>query len=1009
LTYQDARAILGRNRVGRRGVTAPWWVQASVCGGWRAAATNNDLVGRLHEVRVLEASLAAVLEGDGRLLLCSGEPGIGKTRLAQELVALAGRRGVPAAWGRGVDMAATPPYWPWRQVLLRVAELVDAGKVGAEVRVAAAELAPLLADPGRPGADALGDGSREQRWRLFDAAGRFLRGCAARAGLVVVLDDLHWADEPSLLLLEHLVHQLEAGDIRLLVLASYRDTEAGPGSALGDLLPSLGGGRASERLHLRGLDEDAVRSCLGAVSGREVPVATGRAVHELTGGNSFFVGELGRQLLEDPGLLAAGPGPPWRVAVPQGVRAAIRRRLDRLPPPCRELLRAASVIGQQFPVGVLAAMVGAPAVVCLGVLDEAAAAGLVEPASPPGRYRFVHDLVCDAVEADLASAERVGLHRKAAEAIETFYAGRVEPHLSELAGHWAIAAVGGDRDVAAGWAARAGDEAMRRLAFEEGVRLYRLALDVGAGGLDALAGCQLLLRLARALHRSGQLGDCLKACEQAAAAARRLDRPDLIGEAATVLEAVGEPSVNVVVRDLCQEALSGLGESAAPSLRARLLAQLTEASAYLGDAERAKRASRQALVLAERSQDRAALVAALRARHLTCTAAEGVAKRLALADRLVEAARGLPSPEPAMWAHVWRAAAHFERGELSAVAEELPRLAGAVERVRTPLACWQLLRAQAILAQAQGRFQEATGYAAEALELVQRIDHPAAEDLYYGIMCVVGHHAGPAPGLADEVVARFAGHIGPFADMRKLPLVEVLLDSGRVAEAAAEYRRLSPIGAWEPPEPVRLLAWAKRVQLSARLGEAGDAAALLELLGRERGRHVTGVTGTLVYLGPVEFYLGVGAAFLGRLDTAVADLQTAVGVALGNGARPFVVEARYELARALVARAGPGDLPRARAVLADCRSGAEELGMAPFVARSDRLRAGLGGGRPPSGLSVREEQVAQLVARGLSNRQIAAALVVSERTAENHVQHILTKLGFAKRSQIAAWIAGRPR
>jgi len=950
---------------------------------------------------VLEASLTAVLEGGGRLLLCSGEPGIGKTRLAQELVSLAGRRGVPAAWGRGVDMAATPPYWPWRQVLVRVAELVDAGDI------AAVDLAPLLPDPGRGVEDAVGGGSREERWRLFDDASRFLRACAAGDGLVVVLDDLHWADRPSVLLLEHLVHQLEAGDARLLVLATYRDTEAGPGSMLGDLLPGLAGGRVSERLHLRGLDEDAVRSYLGAVSGREVPSGTARAVHRLTGGNPFFVAELGRELREGTGLLARGPGQPWRVAVPQSVRAAIRRRVDHLSPPCRELLRAASVIGQQFPVGVLAAMVGAPAIACLDLLDEASAAGLVEPASPPGRYRFVHDLVCDAVEADLGSAGRVGLHRKAAEAIEAFYAGRVEPYLFDLARHWAEAAVAGDRDVAAAWAGRAGDEAMRRLACEEGGRLYRLALEVGASDLDELVACQLLLRLARALYRSGQLGDCLKVCEQAAAAARRLGRPDLIGEAAVVLEAVGEPSVNEVVRDLCQEALAGLGETATP-LRARLLAQLTEADTYLGDAEGAERASRQALALAERSQDRAALVAALRARHLTCTASEGVAERLALADRLVEVARGLPSPEPVMWAHVWHTAAHFERGDLSAVAEELPRLARAVERVRTPLAHWQLLRAQATLAQAQGRFQDATGFAGEALELVQRIGHPAARHLYYGIMCAVGHHAGPAPGLAEEIV-RLGGQSGPMADVRQLTMALVLFDAGRAADAAALYRRLAPVAAWEPAWPMRLVAWAGRMQVSVGLGEGEDAAALLELLDRERGRHVTGVTGTVAYLGPVELYLGIGAVLLGRLDRAVADLETAVGVAVGNGARPFVVEARYELARALVARAGPGDLQRARAVLADCRSGAEELGMAPFVARSDRLLAGLGGGRQPSGLSAREQEVAQLVARGLSNREIAAALVVSERTAQNHVQHILNKLGFAKRSQIAAWVAGRSR
>jgi DNA-binding CsgD family transcriptional regulator len=166
------------------------------------------------------------------------------------------------------------------------------------------------------------------------------------------------------------------------------------------------------------------------------------------------------------------------------------------------------------------------------------------------------------------------------------------------------------------------------------------------------------------------------------------------------------------------------------------------------------------------------------------------------------------------------------------------------------------------------------------------------------------------------------------------------------------------------------------------------------------------VGGTAVYLGPVELYLGTAARLLGRLNGAVADLGRAAEIADGSGARPFAVEARYELGRALVERSTAGDLERARAVLGQARAGALSLGMPPFAHRAERLLTSLGGGER-SQLSVREHEVAALVARGMSNRQIAQALVVSERTAQNHVQHILNKLGVSTRAQIAVWVVSR--
>ena len=180
-------------------------------------------------------------------------------------------------------------------------------------------------------------------------------------------------------------------------------------------------------------------------------------------------------------------------------------------------------------------MLEASELTCLPLIEEAAAAGLVA-ASPPGDHRFVHDLVRDAVEAGLAAAERVRLHRSAADAVERLHAGRLEPHLSDLARHWAAAAVSGERERAADWITRAAEEAMRRLAYEEAARLYRLALAVGAGDIDDDRRCRLLLGVAGALKAAGELSGRLPACREAAALARGLRRPDLLAEAALAME-----------------------------------------------------------------------------------------------------------------------------------------------------------------------------------------------------------------------------------------------------------------------------------------------------------------------------------------------------------------------------------------------------------------------------------------------------------------------------------------
>lgn len=285
-----------------------------------------------------------------------------------------------------------------------------------------------------------------------------------------------------------------------------------------------------------------------------------------------------------------------------------------------------------------------------------------------------------------------------------------------------------------------------------------------------------------------------------------------------------------------------------------------------------------------------------------------------------------------------------------------------------------------------------------------RSGQTTAANQHAGFRGSVARFAGYPPDLA-EALAVPADAAGPFAGLGRVRWVLALASLGRPAEAAAQYRRLDPVGAWRLPRYLQLTAWTLRLRAAAALEASSDVATLVGLLAPHRGRHAGG---GLSYDGPVELAMGMGTAAVGQLDAAETDLAAALRWGRTQHAQPFLVEAAVELASVHARRAGPADTASARALLDEAATIATQLQMTPFTARIKRLRASLGLGRTTVGLSARETQVAQLVARGLTNRQIADTLVLSERTAANHVQHILTKLGLDNRTQIAAWVASRP-
>jgi DNA-binding SARP family transcriptional activator len=464
------------------------------------AVERDDFVGRELELEQLRRGLDSALSGHGRVFLLAGEPGIGKSRLADELTARARTRGMHVLVGRCWEGGGAPVYWPWVQSLRAYVRETDAAVVRRELGPGACDLAQLLPelrelDPALPDPPALDP--EAGRFRLFEAVTAVLKRAAERRPLVLVLDDLHAADDPSLLLLQFLAREI--GDSRLLVLGAYRDVDPTIREPLSSALAELVREPVTRTLLLGGLGEADVARFIELTTSRLAPAAVVEALHAETEGNPLFVGEIVRLLAAEGGLEEPAP----RLAVPQTLREVIARRLRRLSPPCEELLRVASVLGREFDLDVLADAGGLDRSSLLEILDEAVAAQLVTDV--PGsrlRLRFGHGLFREVLYDELAVSRRRKLHRAVGEALERVSSGTVDTRLGELAHHFAGAVPLVNPGKAVDYAERAGDRAVRLLAPEEAVRLYETALSL----VEDRERPRLLLRTARSMWMAGATG-----------------------------------------------------------------------------------------------------------------------------------------------------------------------------------------------------------------------------------------------------------------------------------------------------------------------------------------------------------------------------------------------------------------------------------------------------------------------------------------------------------------------
>ena len=468
----------------------------------KAAETSRGVfVGRETELDQLTSGLEDVLAGRGRLFLLVGEPGIGKSRLAEEMAARASAAGARVLWGRCWEAGGAPAFWPWVESLrahIRKAEPEELrrqlGSGAAELAQILPELREIFVDLPEPAALE----SESARFRLFQATAEFVRNASDERPLMMVLDDLHAADTPSLLLLQFLAREL--GSTRVLLLGALRDVDPIPRQPVTAMLTEVAREPLTSRLLLAGLSEPDVREYVEQTASAIVSTELVAALHEETDGNPLFVSEALRLLTLEgiqPGSLGA------RIVIPQNVRDVIARRLTHLSGECNRVLVVASVLGREFALGAVARVGGVSEDQLLELLDEAMVVRVVSDVpGGPGRLRFAHVLIRDTLYEGLTTARRLLLHRQAAEALEALYGAEPGPHTAELAYH---SIAGSDYDKGVGYARRAGDRAFALLAYEEAARLYGSAVEaLDLSGLsDDERRCELLLSLGEAESRAG--------------------------------------------------------------------------------------------------------------------------------------------------------------------------------------------------------------------------------------------------------------------------------------------------------------------------------------------------------------------------------------------------------------------------------------------------------------------------------------------------------------------------
>jgi eukaryotic-like serine/threonine-protein kinase len=904
-------------------------------------------VGRLRELGELSTVLVESSARRGGLIMVTGEPGIGKSRLMEEFASLLADQGWRVLTGRCWEHGGAPAYWPWIQVVRA------AGSEFEEYKPAPADTGGRSGTAGRPPAPTSAD-PESDRFRLFDGVAGFLMKVADDRRLLVVLDDLHAADAPSLLLLRFLAQTI-AGE-RIVLLGAYREAEQRV-HELAELFAELA--RVGHRIPLRGLSRPEVGTYISRVAGRAPPEALVVRVHDVTAGNPFFVGEVVRVLLADASLAdASEPMVDPVLRLPEEVQALIRRRVAGLETETIANLRVAAVIGREFELRVLHRVSRLSVGRLADAMSAAVRAGiLAEDVSVPGRYAFTHDLVRETLYQDMPAARRLALHRTIGLVLQALFEDDLEPHLAELAHHFTQSAPLGDAALAVEFSIRAGDGAGGLLAYEDAARHYARALRLlpmleHAGGERR---CVLLLRLGDVLWRAGNDRQARRSFEEAAAIASRLGAPEMLARAALGHVAGSTPlGIGMILTgmfggetthiQLLEQALAALPEGNSP-LRAQVLARLAAALYRADQADRQAALCEQAVGMARRLDDPQALLVALHARHWATLGPDLLGVRLANAAELLDVAVAVGDEETAFLAHHARLHCLLELCDVAGLDAELEAMAHFADRIRQPFYQWRTANMRAMRVMLDGRLDEAERLARGALDIGGLRQSEYVTYLFEHALLVAIRWMQGRLGELREAIEVHGERFSSIARWRNA-LAAVELADERAARAEVERHARSDF-ADLPGDGLWILHLCGLAEACVLLGEERRAARLYELLSPYADRNAVSIT-TMPF-GPVALRLGMVAAMLGRWEEAERHFQLAVQRCTRLGAPAITARVLYEHSRMLVARGEEADLASAVELLARAEGICRELDLPGVGDRVAALAASISTSRHVAG------------------------------------------------------------
>ncbi len=809
---------------------------------------------------------------------------------------------------------------------------------------------------------------------------------AGQQGLVLVLDDLHAADAASLYLLRHVAPDL--ANSGALVVGTYRlplprATPRDFADALGDLARW----RGTHVVELGRLDDRAVSDYLRSRAGTRVDEQVLNRVAEAASGNPLYLRTATDLLAVDPDADVSGS--------PQ-LRSLVRAELAELPPASRELLEVAAVLGVESATDLLASVAGRSETEVIGLLADCRRAGLLDGRPSAARYAFTHALVRDGVYAGIDEEVRVRLHRRAAEVIagESLPVGALAVHLV------ASATTPADASRAVHACRRVADDAMRRFAAQDAAATLRTAREVAeSSDLSEVERAELLFDLAVAEYQAGHFGDAMKCSEEAARAARVAGHTELESRAALVVLGVGHPRIATAQQRLIAEALRHV--DLPNDLRGRLLAQRACAEAELEQMDEADLSSAEALTLLAGAAPLDELEA-LRARNMARSSPVHVHERFALAGRAVEVSAAVPTSLARLWPHVWRAEAAYQLGLVDVADEHTAAIADLATVTGAPLARWHLLRHRVSKASESGDFARARDLNMEAAEWARRFQEPTGEGISSAFLIFLALLRGDPDELTPEYFEALARAPDmPVVRVSKALSVDLQGDHGQARRLAMPLMAdpyLSAQSSKSVGVALQLaeLAWRwddreMAERLTPVLAEAFAACTLMGAPG-------------MVRLGAVERTAAQMALLRGDVAAAVSLAEKAVAVDERVGGRVSRVVSLLLLSEALLRRAATGDLARAKGAAGDAAAEARRLDMPGRLAEaSDLVARARSQESATDPLTAREHEVVDLVAQGLTNREIAERLYLSGRTVETHVRNVLAKLDMTTRTQLTAW------